>query len=112
MGAIDQQLLHRIADEVISEGAFPRVAEAEVEAATAFAKSSDWAPEPGHNLPGVDEIMQNPAMWVGYGVLIGLEAARRASCPSRKGTRSGGAFSPESGTTRPAGTTRRWSRRS
>jgi hypothetical protein len=74
---IDERLLHRIADEVIHEGAFERVADAEVEAATAFAKSSDWAPEPGHSLPGVDEIMQNPQVWVGYGILIGLEAARR-----------------------------------
>lgn len=73
---VDERLLHKIADGVIAEGAFPHVAESEVDAATAFAKSSDWAPEPGHGIPGVDEIMQNPAMWVGYGVLIGLEAAR------------------------------------
>lgn len=74
---VDEELLHEIADEVIARGSFEHVDGAEVEAATAFAKSSDWDPEPGHDIPGVDAIMQNPQVWVGYGVLIGLEAARR-----------------------------------
>lgn len=73
---VDEETLHKIADQVISAGAFPHVAESEVAAATAFAKNSDWDPEPGHGIPGVDAIMESPQVWVGYGILIGLEAAR------------------------------------
>lgn len=76
---VDEELLHEIAYDVIAQGQFPRVSEEEFEAATAFAKSSEWAPEPGtDDIPGLDRVMQNPQMYVGYGILLGLEAARRS----------------------------------